>query len=170
METIFVSLISLALIIISSVTMVFNTLQSTNKTADSWKQMEMQTGIISRTDISALPSSNYTGGSLDITVRNDGQTNLTIFPKWDVIVQYDSGEVRYVTYSDSYPPQDNQWTVKGIYSTGETPEIFDPNVLDPGEQMVLTIVLNPSLGSGETCRITISTPNGVKSQTQVTRE
>jgi hypothetical protein len=170
METILVSLVSLALIIISSVTMTISTMQSQNKVADSWKQMEAQSSNINRTDIMALPPLSYTGGVIDLTVKNDGQTNLDAFSKWDVIVQYQDGSVSYLTYTASYPPADNEWTVKGIYTSGETPEIFDPNVLDPGEQMIVSVMLNPAVGSGETCRITISTPNGVKSQTQVTGE
>jgi len=101
---------------------------------------------------------------------NSGQVNLADFSKWDVIVQYQNGGVSYLTYSANYPPSDNQWTVKGIYSSGETPEIFDPNVLDPGEQMIVSIILNPEVGPGQTCRITISAPNGVEAQTQVTQE
>lgn len=169
METILVSLVSLALIIISSVTMAISTMQSTNKVADSWKQMEAQSSDINRTDINALPPSSYTGGVIDLTVKNDGQTNLNAFSKWDVIVQYQDGNVAYLTYTATYPPEDNEWTVKGIYSSGETPEIFDPDVLDPGEQMIVAVMLNPAMGVGDTCRITISTPNGVKSQTQITR-
>jgi hypothetical protein len=170
METILVSLVSLALIIISSVTMAISTMQSQNKVADSWKQMEAQSSNINRTDIMALPPLSYTGGVIDLTVKNDGQTNLNAFSKWDVIVQYQDSSVSYLTYTASYPPADNEWTVKGIYTSGETPEIFDPGVLDPGELMIVSVMLNPAVGSGETCRITISTPNGVKSQTQVTSE
>ena len=170
METILVSLVSLALIIISSVTMAISTMQSQNKIADSWKQMEAQSVNVSRTDIVALPALSYTGGVIDFTVKNDGQTNLNAFSKWDVIVQYQDGGVSYLTYTAAYPPADNEWTVKGIYSSGENPEIFDPDVLDPGELMIVSVVLNPAVGSGDTCRITISTPNGIKSQTQVTRE
>ena len=170
METILVSLVSLALIIISSMTMAISTMQSQNKVADSWKQMEAQSSNISRTDIAALPPLSYTGGVIDITVKNDGQTNLNAFSKWDIIVQYQDNSVSYLTYTAAYPPADNGWTVKGIYTSGETPEIFDPNVLDPGEQMIVSVMLNPAVGSGEACRITISTPNGIKSQTQITRE
>ncbi len=170
METLLVSLVSLALIIVSSVTMAINTLQSTNKAADSWKQMETQSSEIIRTDIVALPPQNYAGGAIDLTVENGGQTNLSNFNQWDVIVQYQTGGVTYLTYTPNYPPGgDNEWTVEAIYSSGETPEIFDPGVLDPGEHMVVAIVINPEIETGETCKITISTPNGVKSQTQVTR-
>ena len=170
METILVSLVSLALIIVASVTMAINTMQSSSKIADSWKNMETQSANINRTDIAATAPTHYAGGAIDLTVKNDGQTNLSDFPKWDVIVQYQSGNVTYLTFNPVYPPANNQWTVKGIYSSAGTPEIFDYNVLNPSEQMTLTIVLNPELSSGQACRITISTSNGVKSQTDLIRD
>jgi hypothetical protein len=170
METILVSLVCLALIIISSVTMAISTLQSTNKVADSWKQMTEQSISISRTDIITLPPPNYAGGPIDLTVKNDGQTNLNDFSKWDVIVQYQTGSTTYLNFTAVFPPGDNQWTVKGIYTSGGTPEVFNHNVLDQGEQMIISIILNPELITGQACRLTISTSNGVKSQTDVTRE
>jgi hypothetical protein len=171
METILVSLVSLALIIVSFVSLEINTLQSTNKIANSLKQMEAQSGEVIRTNIIALPPSIYSGGAIDLTVKNDGQTNLSDFAKWDVIAQYQTGEFSYLTYTPTYPPGNNgQWTVKGIYTTGGTPETFDPGILDPGEQMVVSIALDRNLSSGQSCEITVSTPNGVKSQTQITAE
>jgi hypothetical protein len=169
-ETILVSLVSLALIIIASVTMTISTMQSSNKVADSWKNMETQSANISRTDIAAIAPAHYNGGAIDLTVKNDGQTNLSDFARWDVIVQYQSGNVTYLTFNAGYPPGANQWAVKGIYSSAGTPEIFDHGVLNPGEQMIVTISLNPEVISGQACRITISTSNGVKSQAELTRD
>jgi hypothetical protein len=170
MESILVSLISIALVIISSVTLAFSNLRSTSQLADSWKQMAAQTSEISRTGISATPTSSYGGGNVEVRVENDGQTNLADFKGWDVLAQYETNGTAYITYSSIYPPTENQWTVKGIYSSGDIMEIFDPNVLDPGEQMVVSINLNPELASGEVCKITIVTPNGVKTQTQISRQ
>ncbi len=170
METIFVSLISLALIIISTVTMAFNTMKSSNELAESWKVMEAQTLAISRTDISSIPPAQYLGGVIDITIANEGQTNLGNFPSWDAIVQYDYGSFNYLTYTESNPPGENQWTVSSINLANGNPEVFDPNILDPGENMTVSIELNPDLAEGQTGIITISTPNGVKALTYVTRE
>jgi hypothetical protein len=170
METIFVSLVSLALIIVSSVTITISTMQSTNKIADSWKQMEEKSIETRRTDIFALPPQQYPGGIIDMTVGNQGQTNLGYFSAWDVIVQYQDGNVTYLTYATAYPPGDNQWAVKGIFLSNGNPELFNPYVLDPAEQMIASIMLNPEVGVGQSCRITISTPNGISSQIQLTRE
>ncbi|MBN1368568.1 MAG: hypothetical protein JW967_11645 [Dehalococcoidales bacterium] len=168
MENIFVSVISLALIIISTVTMTFSTMKSTSELADSIKQMEAQSSIKSRTDINAIPPEQYLGGIIDIIIVNEGQTNLGSFPDWDAIVQYEDGSGNYLTYTTSYPPGENQWTVEGLYLSNGDPEIFNPNILDPGEQMTVSIELNPDLGTGESASFSISTPYGVKSRTYVT--
>jgi len=170
METVFVSLVSLALIIVSSVTITVSAIQSTNKVADSWKQMEEKTYETSRTGIAALPPQQYLGGVVEVTVINEGQTNLGYFSEWDIITQYDNGNVSYLPYTTLYPPENNQWTVKGIYVYNGNPEVFDPDVLNPAEQMIVSIKLNPELSVGQSCRITISTPNGISTQTQITRE
>ena len=129
METVLVSLVSLALIIVSFVSMEINTLQSTNKIASSLKQMEAQSSELVRTNIVAVPPASYSGGSLDLTVRNDGQTNLADFPQWDVIVQYQNGDFSYLAYAPTCPVDPGQWTVQGIYAGNGSPENFDPGIL-----------------------------------------
>jgi len=170
METIFVSLISIILIIASSMTLTINWMKSTDKVATSWRQMVTQSIEISKTSITALPPQSYHDGVLQIYVANNGQTSLSDFDKWDVIVEYQSGESTYLSYSSEQPPGDNHWTVSGILSSNGGPEVFNPNILDPGEQLVITFIPSDELAMGQSCRITISTPNGVKTQVDVTRE
>jgi hypothetical protein len=167
METLLVTLVSMALIIISTVTMTVSTFQSANKMADSWKMMEKQSSIIRRTDIAVLPPPDYQGGTIDLTVQNTGHTDLAEFAAWDVIFQYQSSSACYLTHA-AYPPAGNQWAVKGIYLSEGVPEVFEPNILNPGEYMVVSVNLNPGIGEGETGRVTVSTPVGVTSQCQVT--
>jgi hypothetical protein len=168
METIFVSIVSVALILISSITMTASSIRSTNKLADSIKQMETRTLEIRRTDISVVPPAAYTGGSIDLTVINEGQISFSDFSLWDVIIQFQDGSVAYLPNSAN-PPGYNQWAVAGIYRPGGLPEVFDVGILDPGEQMTLSIVVNPEMETNEACRVTISTHNGIQAQVQVTR-
>jgi len=167
METLLITLVSMALIIFSTVTMTVSIFQSANRMADSWKMMEKQSGIIRRTEITTLPPQDYQGGAIDLTVQNAGQIDLAEFSRWDVIFQYQSGIACYVTYAAAYPPGGNQWAVKGIYFSEGVPEVFQPNILNPGENMVVSVNLNPGIGEGEAGRVTISTPGGVTSQCQV---
>jgi len=47
--------------------------------------------------------------------------------------------------------------------------VFDLNILNPGEQMTVSINPSQELGFGETARIIFSTPNGVTAQGYITR-
>jgi len=170
METILVSLVCMALIVISTVTLTVSTFQSASRLADSWQTMEQTSSNLARTEISAVAPADYAGGILDFTVQKGGQINLADFPGWDVIVRYQSGDVQYLTYSATYPPAANQWTVKGIYMLDGNPEVFDPDILDPGEMMTVSANLSPEISQGETAAVTVSTPNGVTAQCYVTRK
>ncbi len=171
MESALISLVSVALVIIAMVTMTMSFFQSANTISDSWRQMEQQAGNIRRTEINAA-SPSYQAATFDLWVTNDGHTNLVEFPKWDIIAQYQSGGIdyqAYIDYTTSSNPGNNEWTVEGIYLSDNITEVFDPNILNPGEKMKVTIKLSPALGQGDTGRITVSTPNGVTSQCLLTR-
>ena len=169
METIIVSVVSMALIIVSTLTVTVSTLQSANRLADAWKSMEQRSSNMSQTGIRAAAPDNYQGGLIDLTVENEGNVNLNDFPSWDVILQYQPGAASYLTYAATYPPAPGQWAVDGIFVAGGSPEVFDPNILNPAEWMRVSINPSPEVGVGEMARIIVSTPNGVTSQCYVTR-
>ncbi len=171
MESALISLVSVALVIIATVTMMMSAFGSASTVTDSWRQMEQRAEQIRRTDITAVPPDNYGGGNIELLVRNDGQTDLSDFSHWDIIAQYQASGIYYIDYTDNANPGSNEWTVEGIYLSDNTsmPEIFDFNILNPGETANLTINLNPEIGAGENAKITASTPNGVTSQSIVTR-
>ena len=112
------------------------------------------------------------GGSNSVSLRvvNRGQSNLAEYAKWDIITQYEDGTVNYISYTTEPSPGSNQWVVEGLYMLDGNPEVYDPDILNPGEQMKLIMNLDPAIGLRETVRITVSTPNGVKSQCLVTRD
>ena len=169
METALISIVSIALVIISTVTMTMGLFQSATGLAGAWEQMEQQAGDIRQTEISVIPPEDYAGGLVDLTVMNVGQTNLGDFPDWDVITQYESNSLIYLEYSEDFPPDYDSWTVNDITITGNGAECFDPGILNPGEEMNLVINLWPEIGEGDTARITITTPNGVTSTCYVIR-
>lgn len=165
MESALVSIVSVALIIVASVTMMLSSFSSINSIMDSWKKIEEETDIKRRTDIAAVPPENYSGGIIELLVENEGETNLSNFDEWDIIARYQTGGIYYINYTES-DPGSNQWTLEGIYLTDNTstPEIFDTNILNPGESARLNINLAPEIASGETAMIITSTNNGVTSQ------
>jgi len=171
MGTALISLICISMMIIGMMTLSMSALQGAATVTDSLKAMETNDGIIRRTIIAAVPPTQYSGGNIELMIMNEGQTNLSQFSRWDVIAQYlDDGEVKhldYVEYTAGNPPGPNQWTVEGIYLSSDDPEVLDPNILDPWEQMKIVINLDPGIGTYG--RITVSTPNGVTSQCPVSR-
>lgn len=171
METALISLVSVALVIISVVTMTMSSFHSASAVIDSWKQMAQQADSIRRTEIMAVPPGDYGGGAIDLMVRNEGQTNLAQFSHWDVIAQYQIGGTYYIAYTDNITLGSNEWRVEGIYLSDNITitEVFDPNILNPAETMKVVINLDPDIGAGKTGKIIVSTPNGVTSQCLVTR-
>ena len=170
MDTILGAVIILVLIIVSTLTMTVVAFQSANSLTDAWADTQAQAISIRDTEIGALVTGNYTGGPINVSVQNEGSANLYNYPSWDVIIQYQSGNASYLSYAATYPPGSGEWAIEGIIMAGGSPEVFDPNILDPGE--VMNVSINPELeiGIGETARIVISTPNGVTSRCFVTRE
>lgn len=133
-------------------------------------------GEASRTAMSSVDvaiSSGPSGFFVDWTVRNTGQTELRGFEGWDLVVTYQdspgSGLVtRRLTYSASSPPAVNDWTVTGVYldAGALTDEVFDPGIVNPGEEMVISAQLSPVIAAGTTNMVTVAVSNGVTVSTQ----
>jgi len=170
METIIVSVVSMALIIISTLTVTISTLQSANRMADAWKTMETRSSSIGQTEIRITAPTDYTGGLINLTVANEGHTNLSDFTDWDVILQYQSGNSAYLAYAPGGAPAPGQWAMLGIRVADGSPEVFDPGILNPGE--VMTVSINPAteVPQDQMARMTVATPNGITSQGYVTRK
>lgn len=172
MESALISIVTIALVIITAITMTMKTFTSASLLSDSWREMEERAEEIRRTDIAAVPPENYGGGVIDILVINEGQTSLESFSQWDIIARYQTGQISYIDYTDNTTPQNNQWTLEGLYLSDNTSrsEIFDLNILNPGETAKLKINLDPDLSIGEYGQIIVSTSNGITSQCMVFRQ
>jgi hypothetical protein len=173
MENTIVSIICIVLLLFGGMTMAQGFLSSVDSNAASWTEMGERDADILRTELSEIaqisPGEGVGGlATTYITMANTGKTKLADFDDWDLIVQYyDTGgskQIRWLPYTPS-TPGDNEWTVVGIYldvDTG-TPEVFEPGILNPGEETKLRVRLNPLIGNDTTNLMTISTPNGVSS-------
>ncbi len=164
MESILITIVSLALIVISTVTMTMNTLSSAAKLSESWKDMQARAVQVQKTAIVSVPPKAYAGGSILLAVKNEGQVNVSDFARWDVIVEDLDNGTRYLAYSSIYPPTDNQWAIQGMFISDTVPEAFDIGVLNPGEQMSIALNLNPQPPSGQPIKITVATGDGVTTQ------
>ena len=166
METVFVSVICIALIVVGGMTMSRGFLSSIDSTSANIDAISQRNEEIMRTNILVL-NANQTGPSmLELSLRNIGQTKLSDSSQWDIIVHHCDFDLNYyvtwLPYTGS-SPSNNQWTVKGIYtdSAREIPEVFEPGIFNPDEEMVIESKIDPPVGPGTTNLVSITTPNGV---------
>ena len=169
METLLVSLVSMALIVVSTLAITLSTFKSANKMADAWRAMEERSSTMGQTQIQLQGPADYRGGVIYLQVLNEGHTNLQDFAQWDILVQYQGGSTAYLSYAANGLPSTGQWSTTGIFVTGGLPEVFDPGILNPGEYMTLQLSVATPIQSGQMARVVVSTPNGVTAQCFVTR-
>ena len=167
MENALISLILIGLILFSVLSITQVSITSEDALLTSWRDMEALSEERARTDpewVSA--STSPSGSSINVVLHNGGATRLADFDEWDVVVQYyttsNTYYIRYITYTDSTPGS-NEWTVSGIYSdySSATPEYYEPDVLNPGEDVVLNLSLSPPTDPAGTKMVIIAVANGV---------
>jgi hypothetical protein len=160
MENIFITLVCIAVLIVGACTLAMYSLNSIDMLAYAWKDGESRTEGMRNTMLTAV-SSNTTkpGTQVEIILRNDGQTDLADFNRWDVIVKYQSGGVQRLSNTTATPG----WTVGGMYINGQ-PEIYEPNIFNPKETMKLVLKLSPPVAEKTTNLATIASSNGVSTQ------
>ena len=140
-------------------------------------EQTMQTRVLERakTDLAVIGAQTKSAGSvIEITLKNTGSLKLADFDRWDVLVQYYASAGTYRMAWLPYTAQtlnDNQWTVVGIYVDAAflAAEVYDPDILDPGEEMILRVKVAPSVGLTTTNMVTIGAGNGTNVSTQFTR-
>jgi hypothetical protein len=136
-----------------------------------------------RTNLEITGAETQSSGAIvRVKVRNSGQTKLADFDRWDVIVQYYTPppplfeddpniyKVEWLPYSAGNP-DDMEWTVSGIYVDADTltPEVFEPGILNPDEEMVIQAQVAPSVAMTTTNLITINTQNGISASAHFMR-
>ena len=169
METAIISVICIGLIVFGGMTMAQGFMTSVDASTTGLQQAGQRDEAILRTEITPEDANCtllFGPDRLQITIKNTGQTKISDFEDWDIIVQYyDSGgtyHVEWLPYTGTAATY--EWEVVWIHLNG-SPEIVDPGVLNPGEQMLIRTYLFPSVGAGTTNLAVISTPSGVTAST-----
>jgi hypothetical protein len=164
METAFVSVICVALMVIGGMTMARGFLSSVDNTSTNMQVVSQRNENMMRTNISVLEVKQISTDTLEVHIRNIGQTKLADFSKWDVIVHHmDDTNNYYVTwlpYKTSSPGA-NEWTVAGIYTPSGQAEVFDPGILNPDEELVIETKISPNIKIGSENQVMVTTSNGV---------
>lgn len=161
MENALTGLIVITLLLLVAFTIGQAYLTTQSAILESWQGMEERMGDRFRTKLSPLQAEVSVGGySVEVTLQNDGNTKLADFERWDVIVQYHEVGGGYIQRWLPYDELggDNSWLVD--FSAGSMNTI-EPRILNPGEQMIIRITLNPAVAMGTANWITAAAPNGI---------
>jgi hypothetical protein len=170
METALISIICIALLVFGGMTMSQGFMTSVDTSTTGLSEIGQRAESLIRTMLTPI-STNITliegADPLLIVLENTGQTKMADFSKWDVIVQYyDYGgnyTIKWLPFS-ALGGGTNKWGIGWIRLNGNT-EQFEPNVLNPGEQLMIETWLDPSVGANTTNMVVISTPSGITCST-----
>lgn len=162
MATIVVSIICIAMIVVGGMTLSQGILTSADTAALSFDDLSVREGEMMRTDLAGVSATLPSSDTLQAEFDNSGQTKLAYFDKWDFIVNYydssDNFNSTWLPYTEE-SPGDNEWQITGFYLDGD-PEAFEPNILNPEEELELEAILDPEAGF-RAIDMTLVTPNGI---------
>jgi len=169
METAIPGAIIIGLLLLAALMMSEQILSSQDAVSESWREMQERVKERARTDLSPVEAQTTSGGAyVEVTLTNDGDTRLADFDQWDVILQYTGDDGLHIEWYPYVEPGDfglwqDEWT-HNILS-----DVFDPDILNPGEKMVVRISPDPPVSEDTTNRATVATPNGITASTVFTR-
>ena len=170
MAHVVVILFAVVAIVAGAVSLTGAALSSANDASAAWESMTKRTGQTYRTELKLITADvGGSGQDIDISIRNDGQTSLSDFSWWDVMIEYysqASNSDLNITWlsSTSTPPAAGQWAVKGIFMNAgtEEAEVYEKNVFNPGEEMTIRLNISPAIPADTDNLVTIAAPNGVR--------
>jgi hypothetical protein len=168
MESALVSLIIITVALFGFLTLTDSYLSMQDTLMVARQEMEERDQERARTELTLVGAETLSNGAIvAITLKNEGATRLADFDQWDVVIQYYTGAGVYVTnwfpYVETAMPGDNQWAVAGLYTSaaGAVPEVYEPGILNPGEEIVIQVKVLPEIGADTTNLATIAVSNGV---------
>ena len=173
MESAIPTLILFTVGLFAAVTLSFTYLETQDSLWTAEQARQVQIAEQQRSGIDIVDAQTQSNGAIvRLIVRNNGQTKLADFDRWDFMVEYysdgeeeDDPNIYHVTWLPYTAEMlDNQqWTVSGIYLDAATlaPEVFEPGILNPDEEMVIQAQVLPSVALTTTNRVTISSLHGI---------
>jgi hypothetical protein len=171
MSNAIVSLILVALMITTGLSLSKTVLNSFNNMNSSWQKAEETRIRTFRTDIAVIDA-QMSSELLSIYLNNSGQEPLYGFSDWDVIAHYYDQNGKYyishLAYAGTPAPQNNEWALNTIYVNKDLTqsEVFQPGIIDPGEVAKIQIKLFPSPGNETTGWIILATRDGITTSVQ----
>jgi len=128
--------------------------------SNSVMEMQENENEIMKTEIEITNiSADETG--IFVSLKNTGSTKIGDFDYMDVIIKYSntSGAVKttWIPYQEDAGILENKWIAGNI-----SPDLVNPGILDPGEEMRLQILLEDSLEKDSVNWLLVAAPNGAK--------
>jgi flagellar protein FlaF len=161
METAITSAILITVLVLAVVGLSSHVFATQAAISDASLTMQEREAERMRTGITPLAAATSDGNSVQLILKNTGSIKLMDFDKWDVILQYSDGSSTLTNWY-SYGTGQNQWQQQLFTTTSPpSPEVIEPGIFNPGEEMVVTVNVSPAVGTGTTDLVAVSTPNGV---------
>lgn len=177
MTNLIVGLITMAGIIAGTLALVQAALEPQLDVADAVKFVREEAGPIVGTEMAAILVDVTDGGlGISLTVRNDGETPLSVAKDWDLILAYDSApsstglEIVHLTFTESGSLNDDEWSVEGIYfdASESEAEEFGRDIFNSGEELVINAKLGTAISTPSTNSLALVTDSGVTLSVQFT--
>lgn len=140
----------------------FDTLSQAVRTANELDNERLKTEIDIVNITVTVPDQNI----INVTINNTGSTSIlnSRFKHIDLFVYYHpvggGGDQErlfiWLPYTETLPPENNTWTSVSI-----EPDIINPRIFDPDEQMLISIRVHPAINTTKTNWLKIVTPNAV---------
>jgi hypothetical protein len=157
METVIVSIICIAMIVFGGMTMSQGFLTSVDASTAGLEEIGLRDEIFVRTALTPVNADQPSADTVEIILENSGQSRLG---DYDDSANY---HVEWLPFTED-PLDDNEWEVAWIRLNGQA-ELYEPNVLNPGEQIMIRGRIDPPAGAGTTNMAVVVTPCGVSAST-----
>lgn len=175
MESLITVILVVTLILFAGLNIFQETLDAQDALTTTWQEMEEISGDRARTTLTPISSTIKSNGAIvEVILKNEGSTKLADFDRWDLFLQYYTDSATYEI--DWYPyvtaaPGNNQWANAGIFVDANTaqPEVYEPGILNPGEEMIVQVQVMPTIGMTTTNMLTVGTDYGIQASTIITR-
>jgi flagellar protein FlaF len=160
--SIIAAMISVATILLASYVCSKGGFYMANGLSNSVIEMQENRNEILKTEIEVeIKNVSTDGTDFVISLQNTGSTKIGDFTYMDIIVNYqnESGATKtvWIPYQDGKGLSENNWTDLDI-----VPDLINPGVFDPGEEMELHVWLDASDGNSSVNWVLVAAPNGVK--------
>jgi len=170
MDTVLIALLVLMMLLHGVMTVARGWMLGQEMTAEAWADMTTRTSARASTGL-RVADVQVLGSLGTLTVQNSGESKLADFDRWDVILHCYTASGQYrisrLTFAVGAPPGEG-WAVEGLYldASEGIAEVYEPGVLNPGEEVVILAYLAAPLEEGATHMVVVGTSNGATSTRQ----